>query len=72
MLKDVVIRGPVMVIDDIIATGGTLEAVGQLLTEHWGISPNKQLHAALIELSFLPGAKKLANAGFHIASIESY
>lgn len=72
MLKDVKIQGPVMVIDDIIATGGTLDAVGSLLTEHWDIPPNKQLHAALVELSFLPGAKKLSSLGYHLASIESY
>ncbi len=72
MLKDTIIKGPVMVIDDIIATGGTLDAVGQLLTEHWNIPPNKQLHTALVELSFLPGAKKLAAAGYHLTSIETY
>ena len=72
MLQDSKISGPVMVIDDIIATGGTLNAVGSLLSEHWDIPPNKQVHTALINLSFLPGSKNLERSGYTVAYIENY
>ena len=61
-----------MVIDDIIATGGTLDAVGQMLTENWDIQPPRQLHAALVGLNFLPGIKNLERSGYKVSCIEYY
>jgi len=66
------IQGPVLIIDDIIATGGTLEAVGELLSEVWKISPQHQIHAALIDLSFIGGKEKLSNLGYRTLSLATY
>jgi adenine phosphoribosyltransferase len=71
MLADQTIQGPVLVIDDILATGGTLNATGSLLTEHWGILPEQQTHAVLIELGFLPGRKLLEDQGYRVISIAT-
>ena len=71
MLADADIKGPVMVVDDILATGGTLKAVGNLLTTHWNIVPSQQVHAVLVKLSFLSGAKDLTDTGYNLRSIDS-
>ena len=72
MLQDSNIQGPVMVVDDILATGGTLSAVGELLTEYWAIQPKDQVHAVLVNLSFLPGYQKLTTSGYHLEALETY
>lgn len=72
MLKDSNIFGNVMIVDDILATGGTLNAVGELLTEHWDIKPGKQLHATLACLDFLPGKKMLESKKYKLAYMELY
>jgi adenine phosphoribosyltransferase len=72
MLKDANIFGNVMIVDDILATGGTLNAVGELLTEYWGIPANKQLHATLACLDFLPGKKMLESKKYKLSYMELY
>ena len=72
MLKDATISGKVLVIDDILATGGTLNAVGELLEENWGILPEQQVHAVIANLDFLPGKEILTNKGYRVESMVNY
>jgi adenine phosphoribosyltransferase len=66
------IAGPVLVIDDIIATGGTFGAVGEMLHDVWKIQRHEQIHAALVDLSFLGGKEKLLDQGYRVASLATY
>ncbi len=70
--KDGAITGKVMIIDDILATGGTLEAAGKLLTEHFHIPAAQQYYAVLIALDFLPGKEKLEAQGYTVFSLLEY
>lgn len=72
MLKDVSIQGPVLVIDDILATGGTLNAVGKMLEQHWNIPASKQVHAVIANLDFLPGKKVLSEQGYLVEALVDY
>ena len=66
------IEGPVLIVDDIIATGGTLGAVGELLSEEWKIEPRNQVHAALVDLSFIGGKEQLSKAGYKTFALATY
>jgi len=72
MLKDVPIKGPVMVIDDILATGGTLNAVGQLLELEFQIKTENQIHAVIANLDFLPGKKFLIEQGYVVEHLINF
>jgi adenine phosphoribosyltransferase len=72
MLKDIDIKGPVLVIDDILATGGTLNAVGKMLEEYWNIPTSNQVHAVIANLSFLPGKTVLTEQGYLVESLIDY
>jgi len=72
MLKDIKVKGPVLVIDDILATGGTLNAVGKLLELGWKIKPNDQVHAVVANLDFLPGKKFLTNNGYIVEHLINF
>jgi len=58
----------VMLIDDVLATGGTLEAASRLITRCGGIVDSL---AVLIEISGLEGRSRLAKADLEISVILS-
>jgi len=72
MLKNVYIQGPVLVIDDILATGGTLNAVGKLLEAGWKIKPDDQIHAVIANLDFLLGKKFLTDQGYIVEHLLNF
>lgn len=72
MLKDIKIKGPVMIIDDILATGGTLNAVGEMLHQEFQIAPENQVHTVIANLDFLPGKKFLADNGYIVEHLLNF
>jgi adenine phosphoribosyltransferase len=66
--EDAVAAGEsVLVVDDVIATGGTARAVGELVRELGG---RVAAYAFLVELTFLNGREKLA--GHEVRSLIRY
>ena len=59
-----------LVVDDLLATGGTLQAVAELLTHNFAV---KQVSAAVIvNLKFLPGESVLLQNSIQLFSLEDY
>lgn len=66
--EDAVAAGErVLIVDDVIATGGTARAVGELVE---GLGGRVSAYAFLVELTFLNGREKLT--GYDILSLIKY
>lgn len=60
--------GSILIIDDVLATGGTAEAMCKLVNK-LGIPYSSMTVACLINISFLPGKAKLTNMGVNVQTI---
>jgi adenine phosphoribosyltransferase len=59
----------VLLLDDVLATGGTALAVVDLLTGHFGVAPSQITVAAVLNLKFLPGESRLLERGVRVQSL---
>ncbi|NBV99263.1 MAG: adenine phosphoribosyltransferase [Proteobacteria bacterium] len=59
----------VLIVDDLLATGGTALATSKLVTQ---LGAAKVSFLSLIELSFLNGREKLENAGLEVKTLIKY
>lgn len=58
----------VLIIDDVLATGGTAEAICKLVHE-LGVPYGAMTLACLIDITFLPGKVKLKNLGVNVETL---
>jgi len=61
-------RGTVLIIDDVLATGGTAEAICKLVYE-LGVPYNKMTVACLVNITFLHGKKLLQDLGVSVHTL---
>lgn len=61
--------GNVLVIDDVLATGGTAEAICKMLNQGLGIDYKNIYVACLLNITFLPGQKTLENMGVSVLNL---
>jgi adenine phosphoribosyltransferase len=59
----------VLIVDDVLATGGTALAIVSLLQSHFQLTPERIGLAAVINLSFLGGEQRLRNRGVRVHSL---
>ena len=62
----------VLLLDDVLATGGTALAVVELLTGHFGVAPAQITVAAVLNLKFLPGERRLLERGVRVHTLLDY
>ena len=60
--------GSVLIVDDVLATGGTAEAICKLVNE-LGVAYGNMTVACLIDITFLPGKVKLKNLGVNVETL---
>lgn len=61
-------QGSVLIVDDVLATGGTAEAICKLVHE-LGVAYSSMTVACLINISFLPGKQKLRDLGVNVETL---
>ena len=66
------IEDRVVIIDDLIATGGTAIACAELLTENFSVSNENILILAVIDLPDLGGSKLIADQGYSVETLVGY
>lgn len=59
---------PVLIIDDVLATGGTVVAIAKMLKK-LGIKNNNIIVGVVVNLTFLNGTKTLTNNGYQVEGI---
>ena len=59
-----------LVVDDLLATGGTIQAVSELLSSDFGVE--QVLAAVIVNLKFLPGESVLEQNSIQLFSLEDY
>ena len=62
----------VVIVDDLVATGGTAIACAELLTENFNVRRENILILAVIDLPDLGGSNLIADQGYGIETIVSY
>ena len=62
----------IVIVDDLVATGGTAIACAELLTENFNVSNQDILILSIIDLTELGGSKLIKEKGFSIKTLVYY
>jgi len=62
----------ILIVDDLVATGGTALACCDLLTKHFDIERSNILFVAVIDLPHLGGSQRILEAGYGLQILVSY
>ena len=62
----------IVIVDDLVATGGTAIACAELMTENFNVSNQDILILSIIDLTELGGSKLIKEKGFSIKTLVDY
>ena len=65
-------KNKIVIVDDLVATGGTAIACAQLFSENFGIKKSNILILSVIDLPDLGGSKLILEKGYHIETIMEF
>ena len=72
--KNTQIKGKdkIVIIDDLVATGGTAIACAEILNKNFNVPNNQILILSIIDLTYLNGAKRIKELGLGMRCLISY
>lgn len=70
--SDLTKKDKIVIIDDLIATGGTAKAVAGLISQCWNIPKENILVLALVDLPDLGGSTMIKETGFNVETIIEF
>ena len=62
----------IVIIDDLIATGGTAKAIASLICQCWNIPKENILILALVDLPDLGGSVAIKDLGFNVETLIEF
>lgn len=70
--SDLTIHDKIVIIDDLIATGGTAKAIAGLISQCWNVPKENILVLGLIDLFELGGSSMLRDQGYNVETIIEF
>ena len=65
-------RDKILIIDDLVATGGTGLACCDLFSDHFRVERSHILFVAVIDLPMLGGSQRIQEAGYGLEALVTY
>ena len=70
--SQITVKNKILIIDDLVATGGTGLACCDLFADHFRVERSHILFVAVIDLPMLGGSQRIQEAGYGLEALVTY